>query len=266
MPQRMRPLLGTFCTVSGTVSAGDAQGAIEAAFAALAEVNIAAHPTREGSDLAALASHVGQWRAIRRSTWEVLQLAGRIHRDSDGRFDPCLPDSEGRLADLQLADGECAARLLKPARIDLGGIAKGFAVDQAVDALRRHGCTGGSVNAGGDLRVFGPEPTVIQLRWAGGIASSLPLQDAAVAVSERGSADKPAEFRGYYLRGCGASAAPEVQPAGSAHASGAMRADAAVVAPSAAVADALSTCAMICDDALLTRLLRRWQARLLQPR
>lgn len=265
MPQRMRPLLGTFCTVSATAPSGDAHAAIEAAFAAMAEVDTAAHPTRVGSDLTALGSQVGHWCAIRRSTWEVLRLACRIHRDSDGRFDPCLPDSAGRLADLQLADGEYTARLLKPARIDLGGIAKGFAVDQAIDALRRHGCTGGSVNAGGDLRVFGPEPTVIQLRWAGGSASSLPLQDAAVAVSERASADKPAEFRGYYLRGRGGADAPAELHAGPADATGAMRADAAVVAPSAAVADALSTCAMICDDATLTRLLQRWQARLLQP-
>jgi Membrane-associated lipoprotein involved in thiamine biosynthesis len=33
------------------------------------------------------------------------------------------------------------------------GIAKGFAVDRAVKALRRAGVS--SVNAGGDLRVFG---------------------------------------------------------------------------------------------------------------
>ena len=47
--------------------------------------------------------------------------------------------------------------------IDLGGIAKGYAVDQAVAALRSHGLTSGVVNAGGDLRCFG-EPQPVHLR------------------------------------------------------------------------------------------------------
>ena len=37
--------------------------------------------------------------------------------------------------------------------IDLGGIAKGFAVDRAVETLKRLGVLGGVVNAGGDLAV-----------------------------------------------------------------------------------------------------------------
>jgi len=39
--------------------------------------------------------------------------------------------------------------------IDLGGIAKGYAVDAAVEALKRHGVDSGLVDAGGDLRVVG---------------------------------------------------------------------------------------------------------------
>jgi len=49
-------------------------------------------------------------------------------------------------------------------KIDLGGIAKGFAVDRAVEALRRHGIAEGLVNAGGDLSVFGPRSHVIDIR------------------------------------------------------------------------------------------------------
>ena len=40
--------------------------------------------------------------------------------------------------------------------VDLGGIAKGFAVDCAVEALKDNGVEAGIVNAGGDLRTFGP--------------------------------------------------------------------------------------------------------------
>jgi FAD:protein FMN transferase len=35
--------------------------------------------------------------------------------------------------------------------VDLGGIAKGFAVDRAIEALKDHGVAAGIVNAGGDL-------------------------------------------------------------------------------------------------------------------
>jgi len=49
-------------------------------------------------------------------------------------------------------------------KIDLGGIAKGFAVDRAVEALRRHGIAAGLVNAGGDLSAFGPRAHAIAIR------------------------------------------------------------------------------------------------------
>jgi thiamine biosynthesis lipoprotein len=51
-----------------------------------------------------------------------------------------------------------------PIVIDLGGIAKGFAVDRAVAALRRHGVRRGVVNAGGDLRVFGQVAHPVHIR------------------------------------------------------------------------------------------------------
>jgi thiamine biosynthesis lipoprotein len=70
--------------------------------------------------------------------------------------------------------------------IDLGGIAKGFAVDRAVDALRRHGATAGTVNAGGDLRIFGSagEPVLVRRPDASGCFLPLTvLHDSALATS-----------------------------------------------------------------------------------
>src|SRR5262249_34530102 len=46
----------------------------------------------------------------------------------------------------------------------LGGIAKGFAVDRAVEALRRAEIGSGLVNAGGDLRSFGESGHRVHLR------------------------------------------------------------------------------------------------------
>ena len=42
--------------------------------------------------------------------------------------------------------------------LDLGGIAKGYAVDRAVEVLKSSGISAGVVNAGGDMRLFGPKP------------------------------------------------------------------------------------------------------------
>jgi FAD:protein FMN transferase len=62
-----------------------------------------------------------------------------------------LPENRVRFADLSV-------------KIDLGGIAKGFAVDRAVEVLRGHGIAAGLVNAGGDLRVFGPRCYAVDIR------------------------------------------------------------------------------------------------------
>jgi thiamine biosynthesis lipoprotein len=49
-------------------------------------------------------------------------------------------------------------------RIDLGGIAKGFAVDRALDVLCEHQLSHGLVNAGGDLATFGTPSELIHIR------------------------------------------------------------------------------------------------------
>src|SRR5215470_6425535 len=52
-------------------------------------------------------------------------------------------------------------------KVDLGGIAKGFAVDRAIETLYRHGATDGLVNAGGDLAAFGRRVHLIDVRDPG---------------------------------------------------------------------------------------------------
>ena len=48
--------------------------------------------------------------------------------------------------------------LKKGMRIDLGGIAKGYAMDEALAVLQRHGITRALVEAGGDMRLGDPPP------------------------------------------------------------------------------------------------------------
>ena len=73
-------------------------------------------------------------------------------------------------------------------RIDLGGIAKGYAVDRAVEVLRRCGIGEGVVNAGGDLAVFGEETIPIAVRDPcdpSRLAAVVLLRDQALASSGR---------------------------------------------------------------------------------
>jgi thiamine biosynthesis lipoprotein len=48
--------------------------------------------------------------------------------------------------------------------LDLGGIAKGFAVDRAIDALEQYRISSAVVNAGGDMRVLGQHPEAVYIR------------------------------------------------------------------------------------------------------
>jgi thiamine biosynthesis lipoprotein len=74
-------------------------------------------------------------------------------------------------------------------RIDLGGFAKGHAVDNAVAILARHGIGHAYVSAGGDSRVIGDRrgrPWTIAIRHPrrpGEIVAVLPLEDVAISTS-----------------------------------------------------------------------------------
>jgi len=78
-------------------------------------------------------------------------------------------------------------------------IAKGYAVDCAIDALRAGGCYAGLVNAGGDLRVFGDATQTVIVRVQGHM-HALALNNAAIAISDPHSQQAPGEHCGYYRR------------------------------------------------------------------
>ena len=118
-------------------------------------------------------------------------------------------------------------RATAPIALDLGGIAKGYAVDRAVDALRVAGARAGLVNAGGDLRVFGSDEWMpVRLRHPAAPAHTLTLfdvRDAAAATS----AD-------YFRDARGGLVEPRAQSLRSYPCS------VTVVAPTCALADALT--------------------------
>jgi thiamine biosynthesis lipoprotein len=74
-------------------------------------------------------------------------------------------------------------------RIDLGGFAKGHAVDRAVELLARRGVRHAWVSAGGDSRVLGDRrgrPWSVAIRdprRAGEVVAVLPLEDVSISTS-----------------------------------------------------------------------------------
>ena len=81
-------------------------------------------------------------------------------------------------------------RFLKPGvRIDLGGIAKGHAVDSSIAILAARGITNATVTAGGDSRILGDRrgrPWVVGIRHPddrGRVIARIPIEDAAISTS-----------------------------------------------------------------------------------
>lgn len=184
----MRPALGTLVEMR-VPDAACAPAALQHAFAAIERVHRLMSRQEPDSDVARLnRATPGVTIGLDPWTWQVLRRAKELHAATGGLFDcAAAPGRDGSLADLELT-GDWGARLRQRITLSLDGIAKGYAVDQAVDALRVAGAAAGAVNAGGDLRVFGEEPQTIHVRdprGPGRFVAIGEVKDAAVATSGR---------------------------------------------------------------------------------
>ena len=163
----------------------EADAAAKAAFERIAHLNDILSDYDPDSELSKLSRTSGSGQKIKLSDelWFVLQRAQRLSEKSGGAFDITvgpyvnlwrkarrenkLPDphrlSEARKAvgykNLRLDAKTHSAELLVPnMRLDLGSIAKGFAVDEGLRALRERGIKSALVAGAGDLAVSEPPP------------------------------------------------------------------------------------------------------------
>jgi FAD:protein FMN transferase len=200
--RRCRPLLGTFVEIQAFGSnAVELESAVEAAFLAIARV----HQLMSFHDPESEVSYMNRdayYKLVRVHpwTWRVLKSAQEFSRNTDGIFDVTvggqlvkwnyLPRyrvhfSRGGWRDIIL-EANRHIRFRRPLLIDFGGIAKGFAVDRAVEALKRNRVMAGIVNAGGDLRVFGSASQLVRLRHPAEpkrAAGAVRLRERAIATS-----------------------------------------------------------------------------------
>lgn len=192
-----RVLMGVPFTI--TVYSADepaANAAAQAAFSRVKQLNALLSDYDPDSELSRLCRDSGPGRPIKVGP-ELRFLVGRsleLAKQSDGAFDisvgpivqmwrkarrkKALPDPEALHAALQLVgyqsicldDSTQTVELFKPGmKLDLGGIAKGYAADEALAVLKRHGITQALVAAAGDIVAGDPPPG--RDGWRIGIAS-----------------------------------------------------------------------------------------------
>lgn len=179
---RARPLLGTRVDIRvDDLAEAEAHAAIDAAFAAIADVHRLMSFHEPDSDVSRLNRGASAGPvAVDPRTFAVLTFAQEIAAASQGAFDICvgarlvdwgfLPspdapatDPAATWRDITLESPNLVG-FARPLWIDLGGIAKGYAVDMGLKAMALPADVQCVINAGGDLRVAGPHAERIALR------------------------------------------------------------------------------------------------------
>ena len=183
--RRCQAVMGTTCTLAAVVEPekrAHARQVLQEAEATLRSAEARMSSWLEDSEIGRLNSAgAGQEVSLSPQTLEVLRTARRANAQTAGAMDvTCRPlielwraagrrgvvPTKSELADARAASNwelieltdSGAKKRRATARVDLGGIAKGWAIDRAADVLREAGLSGGMVDVGGDLVCFGKPP------------------------------------------------------------------------------------------------------------
>jgi thiamine biosynthesis lipoprotein len=176
-----RPQMGLpFRIVLHARDAATAKAAAEAAFARISQLNDCLSDYDADSELSRLSRTAGEDKAVKVSNdlWTVLERSQALAMRTDGAFDvtvgpivslwrkarrekrlPSADQLDAALAavgwgNLELDQRARTVKLLVPdMRLDLGAIAKGYAVDEALKVLRARGVKRALVAGGGDMAV-----------------------------------------------------------------------------------------------------------------
>jgi FAD:protein FMN transferase len=203
-----------------------AEEACTAAFARIAELDSIMSDYRRDSELNRLSAKSGGSPVhVSADLFRVLQRAQEVSRKSGGAFDVTagplinlwrqarktgkLPDPQeiGRVRRLvgwqkmKLDARTRTVRLVVPGmKLDLGGVAKGYADDEAQRVLKQHGITRALVEMGGDIVVSGAPPDkdgwTIRVPNAGVDKGPVDLKFTNCAVSTSGDTEQFAVIGG----------------------------------------------------------------------
>ena len=252
-----------------------ARTAARAAFDHIAELEDVFSDYRAGSEVRQLARRAeeepGGWIPVSGELLRVLTIAREIAEASDGAFDPTLGPlvalwrqsrEAGRLADratrdsararvgwqfLELDAAASTVRLTRPGmHLDLGGVAKGHILGDALAVLERTGVPIAMIQAGGDI-VLGHAPPG-RAGWEielGGQIETL----SGTAVATSGTGEQFVEIEGVRYShlldprtGLGITVSRQVT----------------VIGPDGTLADALATAAVVLGPAAAGRTMARY--------
>ncbi len=238
--------------------------AVSAAFSEVERVERLMSAYDRGSDVSRINRNAGGAAVeVDEEVFRLIERSLSVSKQSEGAFDitagtfkglwdfdadePVVPGREEikkRLGKagyegVELGGGHKVRLARRGMRIELGGIAKGYAVDRAVEALQSRGVRHALVNAGGDVRALGgkgggPWRVGIQHPREDGIIAGIELSGGAVATS--GDYQKFFELDG--RRFCHIIDPGTGMPAGSVQ-------SATVLASEAWLADALATAVFV---------------------
>jgi thiamine biosynthesis lipoprotein len=211
---RETPIMGTRCAVelwSEDRARGDA--AIEAVFAEFRRIDALMSTYKPESELSRVNAKAAREPVrISRELYDLLQTSAEYSKLTRGAFDityasvgylydyrkhvhpddaaiaAALPGIDYRHVQL-LPDGPAVRFAREGVRVDLGGIAKGYAVDRGIAVLRAAGIERAMVNAGGDTRIIGDRfgrPWIVGIRHPDDekkVVLRMPITDAAMSTS-----------------------------------------------------------------------------------
>lgn len=212
------------------------------------------------SELFRLSGQAGAPVQVSGLLFEAVRFALQVAELSGGLFDPTVggvqaqrgfdrnyvtgerirgPETEPKVSwrDVVLEDGEGTITLLKPLLLDLGGVAKGLAIDLASQELDRLGSF--SIDAGGDLYVKGgnehgqPWRIGIEHPRLPGLIATLRIREGAVCTSGDYERRRAGVSDEHHLFDPQTGKSPQ------------QAISCTVVAPTAMAADALSTAAFV---------------------
>lgn len=191
--------------------------------------------------------------------WAISPWVGE-DQDDGGWVPPAPPDIRQAVTlvgypMLQLSPGENKVRLKIPGMsLDLGGVAKGYAVDRVVELLRSYGVTSGMVDLGGNIFALGEHPEgrlwslgIRHPRDPGRTMAVVQVADRAVATS--------GDYQRYRMYQ-GERFSHLINPATGWPARDVV--SVTIVAPEGIVADALSTAVFILGKERGCALIEEW--------
>ncbi len=208
---KTRILMGTFVEIKAY---GDERQtvlrAIDRAFSEMERLEKMMSNYREDSEVSLVERMAPEEVKVSPELFEVVSKAVKVSRLSDGAFDITVGTlgrvwdfEKGRVPErkeleallplvdyrkIELIPGRSAIRLeRKGMSLTLGGIAKGYIVDRAMEVLRSEGIGDALINAGGDIRVMGKGKRwrigIQHPRKRNGLLGIIELSNGAVATS-----------------------------------------------------------------------------------